>query len=62
MTASLNLNTTYDANFAAEIAELFGFTIEEPMSYRPKPVVKEPSGQTLPKQANAGVSLPMYVA
>ncbi|ROT78062.1 hypothetical protein C7M84_003245 [Penaeus vannamei] len=32
------------------------------MSYRMKPVVKEPSGQTLPKQANAGVSLSMYVA
>ncbi|ROT69400.1 hypothetical protein C7M84_012408 [Penaeus vannamei] len=32
------------------------------MSYRLKPVVKEPSGQTLPKQANADVSLPMYVA
>ncbi|ROT62541.1 KH domain-containing protein [Penaeus vannamei] len=41
------------------MAELFGFTIEEPMSYRPKPVVKEPSGQTLPMQANAGVSLPI---
>ncbi|ROT73285.1 hypothetical protein C7M84_008284 [Penaeus vannamei] len=37
VTASLNLNTTYDANFAAE---LFGFTIEEPMSYRPKPTGK----------------------